>query len=348
MGNYDDFELAVATMSGGKNVVKYINDMPSVMVPVPKFKISDVIPGASENTHPGFIVNGVEKDVVYVSKFQNIVVGERAYSLPGRDPRVYVNFDQAVQYCRNNGKGWSLMPYSLWAAIALWCRKNGTMPHGNNNYGQDINYPQEKGIPIGGKTSDGKPQHVATGSGPATWYHNWMPDGIADLNGNIWEWNAGLRLVDGEIQIIPYCNSMLQEVSLGSTSTSWKAIAADGALVDPGTAGTLKYNAAANELTTEVTPTDQGQWWDFSSMKLATALSSGAPEIAKELILYPAEPGKDYGGDYHGWNTKGERVACCGGEWGNGGSAGVFHVRLDNPRSYSSASLGFRSAFCEL
>ena len=171
---------------------------------------------------------------------------------------------------------------------------------------------------------------------------------MADLNGNVWEWNAGLRLVDGEIQVIPYCNSMLREVSLGSASTSWKAIASDGSLVGPGTAGTLKYNATANELTTTVTPTDQGNWLDFSSMKLASTLSGGAPEIAKELILYPAEPGKDYGGDFHGWSTKGERVAVCGGDWLAGGSAGVFHVSLLTPRAGSGGDLGFRSAFCEL
>ena len=139
---------------------------------------------------------------------------------------------------------------------------------------------------------------------------------------------------------------MLQEVSLGFASTSWKAIASDGSLVDPGTSGTLKYSNSANQLTTTVTPTDSGKWDSFSAMTLASGLT--APEIAKELILYPAEPGKDYGGDYHGWNTKGERVARCGGNWSPGGSAGVFYVTLGCPRSNSDGDLGFRSAFCEL
>ena len=133
MANFDDMKLAVEALSGGKNTV-LLDDrgMPSIMVAFPKFKISDVIAGGSENIHPAFSVGGAEKDVVYVSKFQNIVMNDRAYSLPFKDPKTGVNFDQSVNYCRNKGTGWGLMPYSLWSAIALWCRKNGTMPRGNN------------------------------------------------------------------------------------------------------------------------------------------------------------------------------------------------------------------------
>ena len=75
---------------------------------------------------------------------------------------------------------------------------------------------------------------------------------------------------------------------------------------------------------------------------------SAAPEIAKALLLYPDEPGGDYGGDYHWVNTTGERLPLCGGRWDRGSSAGVFLVDLDTPRSLSAGNVGFRSAFCEL
>ena len=346
MANFDDMKLAVEALSGGKNTV-LLDDrgMPSIMVAFPKFKISDVIAGGSENIHPAFSVGGAEKDVVYVSKFQNIVMNDRAYSLPFKDPKTSVNFDQSVNYCRNKGTGWGLMPYSLWSAIALWCRKNGTMPRGNNNYGSDHGYPHEKGTPT--YYDNNKIGRVATGSGPDTWSHNWMPDGIFDLNGNVWEWCAGLRLVDGEIQIIPYANSMILTTSMAAGSTEWKAIAADGSLVAPGTAGTLKWDWISGkfQLTNgDVTyKTDQGNGCQYKDMTLVSGLT--APELAKALLLYPDEPNGDYGNDYHWANLTGERLPRCGGVWLNTSSAGVFSVYLGNPRTYAGGSIGFRSAF---
>lgn len=348
MPNFDDLKLSIEALSGGKNTVLFDDlGMPSVMVPFPKLKMSDLIAGGSENIHPAFSVDGVEKSVIYVSKYQNIVLNERGYSLPMRDPRASLNFDQAVTYCRNKGKGWSLTPYSLWSAIALWCRKNGTMPRGNNNYGADHAYGHEKGVPT--YYESGKIARCATGSGPNTWNHNWMPDGIADLNGNVWEWCAGMRLMNGEIQIIPYANCMAADASMGASSTLWKAIAADGTLVEPGTAGTLKYNYVSGhiQLTSgDITPEDTWRGDTYQNMTLDSALT--VPEIAKALLIYPDEPGGDYGGDGHYMNNSGERLPLCGGYWSGTSSAGVFFVNLNNPRSSSGAGIGFRSAYCEL
>lgn len=348
MPNFDDLKLSIEALSGGKNTVLFDDlGMPSVMVPFPKLKMSDLIAGGSENIHPAFSVDGVEKGVIYVSKYQNIVLNERGYSLPMRDPRASLNFDQAVSYCRNKGKGWSLTPYSLWSAIALWCRKNGTMPRGNNNYGADHAYGHEKGVPT--YYESGKIARCATGSGPNTWNHNWMPDGIADLNGNVWEWCAGMRLMNGEIQIIPYANCMAADASMGASSTLWKAIAADGTLVEPGTAGTLKYNYVSGhiQLTSgDITPEDTWRGDTYQNMTLDSALT--VPEIAKALLIYPDEPGGDYGGDGHYMNNSGERLPLCGGCWNGTSDAGVFHVNLNCPRSHSSANVGFRSAYCEL
>ena len=351
MAHFDDLKLSVEQLSGGKNTVLFDDkQMPSIMVPFNKFLISDVITGGSSNPHPAFSVGGVEKDVIYVSKFLNCVINSRGYSLAGKDPAASMNFDTALTYCRNKGTGWCLTPFSVWAAIALWCRKNGTMPRGNNNYGADHGYPLEKGTPSMARDSSNRVQRTATGSGPNTWNHNWMPDGIADLNGNINEWCAGMRLVDGEIQIIPYANIFDPEVSNGDTSTAWKAIKSDGSLVSPATSGTLKYdylNSKVTLITGSVTDTGgSGRSTEYKSLGLESGLT--APELAKALILYPDEPNGDYGGDYHYANMSGERLPICGGGWLSGANAGVFYVNLRDARSNSYASLGFRSAFVDL
>lgn len=355
MPNFDDMKLAVEALSGGKNTVLLDDrEMPSVMVLFPRFQIADVITGGSQNIHPGFSVAGAEKDM-YISKFQNVVLNDRAYSLPLKDPRTYVNFDQANAYCRNKGKGWGLMPYSLWSAVALWCRKNGTMPRGNNFWGKDHAYQHERGVATAyespsATSHQGEPIRIATGSGPDTWNHNWLPDGICDLNGNVWEWCAGMRLKDGEIQVVPYANSMIADISMTAASTEWKAIKADGTLVAPGTEGTLKWDWVSGkiQLTSGAVTyvTDQGNGMQYKDMSLAAGLT--APEIAKTMLFYPDEPGGDYGGDYHWMNTRGERVPVCGGYWHDGSGAGVFYVNLDGTRALSSRDVGFRSAFVEL
>ena len=349
MANYDQFSAAVKELSGGKNIV-LLDDigLPSVYVPFNKIKNSELVTGLSENIHPSFSVNGVEKSRFFYSKYQNVVINGRAYSLAHRDPKTYVTFDQARQACEAKGTGFHLGTMAEWAAIALWCRKNGTMPHGNNNYGKDVTYAHEKGsVSMNDGTNDCR---TFTGSGPATWGHDWTQFGIQDLNGNVWEWVAGLRLMNGEIQILPYNNAALgSDCDMSPTSTLWKAILGDGSLVEPGTGATLKYDYVNGkiQLTTAITVSeDVGRGCGYSDMTLASGLT--VPEIAKTLLIYPDEPSGDYNGDYHWMNNVGERLPLCGGCWRNGANAGVFSVNLNYPRSGSHSTVGFRSAYVEL
>ena len=87
MDHFDDLRLAIEALSGGSNTV--IMDeagLPSIMVAMPKMYLSDLLENAPRIPHPAWIVNGVEKDVIYVSKYINIVKDGRAYSLPAQDP----------------------------------------------------------------------------------------------------------------------------------------------------------------------------------------------------------------------------------------------------------------------
>ena len=105
----DSLRQSVEMATGGKNTVMYDDKgNPSIMVCIPRFNLSDVIDGAPNTPHPAFIVNGVVKSEIWISKYQNIVHDGRAYSLPFQDPRVNVTYDQAKQYCAAKGAGWHL------------------------------------------------------------------------------------------------------------------------------------------------------------------------------------------------------------------------------------------------
>ncbi len=166
------------------------------------------------------------------------------------------------------------------------------------------------------------------------------------MNGNVLEWVGGMRLNNGEIQIIPYNNAALgADCDQSATSTLWKAIKSDGSIVAPGTAGTLKYDFVSGkiQLTTSITVSaDAGRSCEYKDMTLASGLT--APELAKVLLLYPDTPAGDYNGDFHWMNNSGERLPICGGLWNCAASAGVFEVNLNNPRSNSNHNIGFRSA----
>ena len=358
-----DLEVAVQLLGGETNKVIYDDvGMPSIMVRFDKGNIANVITGGSENTHPAFSVDNAEKAAFWYSKYQNVAIRcadglYRAYSLPLQDPKTGINFDVARGYCENKGNGWHLATNAEWAWIALQCRKNGFMPRGNNNYGQDSSKKYEKGTPI--YYYDGRIARVATGSGPKSWAHNNDASGVWDLNGNVNEWVGGYRTVDGEIQIIPYNNAANKLNPQTVDSTLWKAILPDGSLVDPGTAGTLKWDYTADPGTVsaekafrlntvlEFQQTADSPYGSNSFAAIAAADGVTAPEMMKALALYPADSG-DHGGDRFYMRNVGERFAYRGGHWTYSGYAGVFYLYGRYARSNSVNSIGFRSAFVEL
>ncbi len=315
----DGYRQAVEAATGGRNTVLYDDrGNPSVMVVIPKFKYIDLDGGWANEVHPAFIVNGAEKDEIFISKYQNIVYDSRAYSIPAQDPRVSIDYDDALAACvaKNGGAvgGWHLMTNIEWAAIAEWCRANGFQPRGNNDDGRDHDSTHETGVP-----SDAEPNRTLTGSGPASWNHDGTYAGIADLNGNIREWVHGLKIVNGVAHVQQDNNFNDPEANWVDTETN---------IVDTQTSGdhilTLREGAITNA--------SPGMIWESQAIS-ATSDGTGSA---------------DYGNDGYWLNAADTRFPYRGGRWANGLQAGVFALYLPNERVIVHTYIGFRAAYVSL
>lgn len=345
----DTYRQAVEAATGGKNTVMYdAQGNPSVMVRIPKFNLSDVITGAPATPHPAFIVNGVVKSEIWVSKYLNVVQNGLAYSLPGQDPAAYQTFDQAKAACVGKGAGWHLMTNAEWAAIALWCKKNNSQPRGNNNFGSDISASYETAKETYHDAGQNKTGRTATGSGPASWYHDGTPAGIADLNGNVSEWVDGLRLVNGKIYVHQDNNFGTPDdlAQFVDTATYLDSVAAGSSGTTDSNLGNFQFSdSRANPA---YTGGDNDNYYSHNEMAFeSSAAKSGftVPDLLKYLAIAPAETG--YNGDWYYVRNYGNRFAIRSGGWGNGTPAGVFYLALNFPRSNSYNFIGFRAAFAQ-
>lgn len=353
--NFDLSNLAVQCMAPNNELLYDDKGKPSIMVKIPKMTYAQLGLGDSTDTFPAFIVDGVEKDYIWISKYQNIVQDGRAYSLPAQDPKTSINFDSAVAACKAKGNGWHLMTKVEWALLAWWCKRNGTMPYGNNNYGKDSRETTYSAIP---KSLDsGKTGRVATGTGPVKWSHNWAADGIWDLNGNVWEWCGGIRTVYGEVQILANNNAASPDANQAANSAQWMAIkASDGTLITPDgsgtTSGSVKMDWINSKLVYSDTITDAAKGshnCQFNVITCDNTISAAAKLLLASLGMTRIdESDTAFDGDYFYFNNgEAERSFCCGGPWSNGTSAGVFCSYGSHARSLSSGSFGFRSAYYE-
>lgn len=357
--NFDAMRMAVQAVFPTNDVLMDDKDEPSIMVYIPAFRLCDVLSTSDTSVHPAFRMNGKEIAGFYMGKYQTKHYNGRAYSLPAQDPSTSQNYDQFRQQAAAKGAGWHETTNAEWAAVALWCHKNGCEPKGNNNYGKDASENGYIAIPAPGVQDNNRTARVLTGTGPVTWSHNGQMDGIFDMNGNVWEWVLGLRWVNGEVQILADNNAADSSADLTASSAAWKAInAADGTLVKPDgsgtTAGTLKMDWRTNKwvFATTVNADAAGNHsCMFKDLAVDTGVGDAAKLLLQSLALLPdaALTGDKidarYGSDYF-WhdNTQAERLPRRGGDWSSGSSYGVFGLRGD-VRANTSWYIGGRCAF---
>ena len=355
MSNFDLSALALAGVCPGNELLYDDTWMPSVMVKIPKLTYAQLGMGESTAVHPAFIVNGQEVDAIWISKYQNIIQNGRAYSLPAQDPKVSIAFDTARAACEAKGPGWHIMTRMEWGLLVRWCENNGFIPLGNNYYGKHSTEKSYKGIPtLYG--NDGRPNRLATGTGPLTWYHDNSPAGIADLCGNVWEWMGGIRTVYGEVQILANNNGADSDNSQAVGSAEWKAIKADtGELVTPDgsgtTAGTVKMDWIGSKLTYTTTVTDDSDTYHSTTLGAVVA-GDGIGEAAKLLLqslgMFPYTEDDLCKSHYVSFDpNQAERFFYSGGGWVNS-SYGLASFSGIYPRSLSNTFIGFRAAFVDL
>lgn len=208
----------------------------------------------------------------------------------------------------------------------------------------------------------GKIARVATGTGPISWSHDKTMAGIWDLNGNVWEWQGGIRLVWGELQILANNDAADPDNPQNATSTCWKAInAADGALVDPESkttdssahvsGKTVKLDYVNNKWTYSTSITnakDEGRGCAFYQVAADSSIGDAAKVMLRALALLPdSDVTTDvYEGDYMWWNNGvAERCVYRGGRWSSGAYAGVFALSGDASRGNVNTGVGFRAAY---
>lgn len=263
-----------------------------------------------------------------ISKYPNTLIGGVPHSLPFQKPAVDVNFDEAVQLCESKGTGWHLLTNDEWAALARQSWENDTMPTGNTSSGKSHSHPEQTGT-----TYDGGYGKTLTGSGPVAWNHDRTAEGVSDMCGNIWEHVGGIRFLNGQVQVIPD-NGAAAGADQSADSKEWQAIyTADG---DP-----VYFNPRGGEIFVEPTEAEDK---DYDGVRFTDLEAKGldVPDKLIELGLYPPA---GYESDEYFWiDNNAERCVFRGGGWSAGASAGVFSLLGSSSRSYSSTSIGFRSA----
>lgn len=363
----DDLRASVEAASGGRQTVLYTAlGQPTYMNVIPQFDAQAVDAALPPGPHEMFMVNGIAKSEYFIGTYPGRVFNGELLSLPGVEPSTGINHDQAIAFARACGAGHHLMSNAAFAGIALWCRANGFQPRGNTSFGRSGDAAWETARRIDG-LSPGVTAGTArtlTGSGPASWRHDNTSAGISDLCGNIWEWTAGLRLMGGEIQIIAGNNAALSTTDLSSTSPEWKAInGANGMLITPTYTGSIaggNYAPTTNNSVrlaeggtanyTLVRPS--GQSFEAMTNPGTTPVGATALALLKTIGLFPVAPllggtiaAPTANGDGIWFTQTDERLQFRGGNWSNGGNAGLFAMNLSVARTSADLTIGGRPAF---
>jgi len=359
---YQDNALMESSLLPNNFAVIDQHGNPHWMVEIPRKNWDVASQFAGADIHPVFTVNDVQRRIM-IGKVGISQLSDGKYvTWMNRPVKHSLNFDQslaAVNQLNGGGvTGFHMTTNAEYALLALLCKARNQMPYGNNNYGRDVDDKTVTGQFESGSTavfgtSSGNGARWLAGSGGILTSHDRTPAGIYDLNGNVYEWAGGFRLVDGEIQILANNNAADYTKDLSASSTEWKAILQDGSLVAPGTADTLKFDSTGTgasgdvgdgKINIVVSNNTGDTAYVYNTFETITAEGGvTVPDLLKKLAIYPYTTG--LGGDGFYMRNSGERLPIRGGNWLSSTDGGVFLLYLNNLRSNVYNAVGFRAAF---
>lgn len=329
----DTLRSQLEGMTGGLCTILYdVAGNPNYMRILPVFRCEDISANLGTGIHPAFMVNGVAKSQIFLPMYPAANVGGLGCSIPGVAPYTSINFDNAKAACVNKGAGWHMMSNWEWAALTFWCIKNGDpLLRGNTYWGQSHAKPSE-----GCKRIDSAVAGTASGTGsmingtdPITWRHDGSPAGISGLVGNIWEWQDGMKLVDGVIKMPTDNNYTLAEASWPDTLVR----------ID---------NVGGIQISDTITSRSVGIGW--TAFKDVPVKGGYTPPIAlKQALLCPYDTavnmGNVSGSVYANNSISFEALPLRSGGWSSASYCGLAALYLSYSRAVASGAIGFRPAF---
>ena len=328
---------AVERASGGQQTVIYdAAGNANCMFVLPRFSYADL--GMTADMGTGDVTafdfgSGSIKSEIFIGAY--LASGSGAVSAPRQDPRASLDHTAARAACSAKGAGWHLMTAHEWAAIALWCMANGYEPIGNTNWGRS----HAKTWMVGDRADNRAPGDAAgsgrtqTGSMGPEATHTRTLGGIADLVGNVWEWQDGLLLQDGRFKISAY-NTQAE--------VDWAFADAFLDASTPTGGSAILSNAVNNRLGAIGDNANAGNSANVEWRAMTKSGSYVSNQAMKRLLLEPAgalPQGRIYMRNF------GERLPFRGGNWSGGADAGLAALNLNASRAGAGTNLGFRPAF---
>lgn len=333
----DAERYALERATGGRQtIIRDSAGNANAMFVLPRFSYADL--GMTADMGTGDVTafdfgSGSIKGEIFIGAY--LASGSGAVSAPRQDPRTSLDHTAARNACSAKGAGWHLMTAHEWAAIALWCMANGYEPIGNTNWGRS----HAKTWMVGDRADNRAPGDTAgtgrtqTGSMGSEATHTRTLGGIADLVGNVWEWQDGFLLQDGRFKLSSH-NTQAE--------VDWAFVDAFLDASTPTGGSAILSNAVNNRLGAIGDNANAGNSANVEWRAMTKSGSYVSNQAMKRLLLEQAgalPQGRIYMRNF------GERLPFRGGSWLSGANAGLAALILDYSRASTNTSVGFRPAF---